>query len=234
MKLLLVLGSDDHYGAIVANTKVQGCDLIRYRHVLKAMDNIDEVNHSAIIISARDFPMHWKLLVQFIRSERSIDLCPIIILKGERFGAEETSKAFFLGVNGVMAETLDNVEDIARFKKILGLPCNGSRTAGERSFAIEPWHNVGLLVADLCGRSIITGNVTDISSENLRFTPIQSPSLDETVLHKDLFECSLRIGNVILSPVCRVSSIGEKILLDFVSFPEDERQLMRQHLQNLF
>jgi hypothetical protein len=74
--------------------KPLGFELIRYHHVLKAMDNIDETDPSGIIISARDFPRHWKTMVQFVRSERPKDACPIIILKGENFPLEETSKAF--------------------------------------------------------------------------------------------------------------------------------------------
>jgi len=236
MKLLLVLGSDDNSDAVFAKTKAQGFELIRYRHVLKAMDNIDEIDPSAVIISARDFPMHWKLLVQFIRSERSMEKCPIIILKGERFNAEETSKAYFLRVNGIMADSLENDEEVDRFRKILGLPCDDGSAAEEvknRSFAVEPWHNVGLLIADLFGSSVIAGDVSDVSSESLTFTPVQALSLDETALHKELHECSLRVGDAIFSPVCRICSIGEKISLDFVSFPENEQQLMNRHLQSL-
>ena len=68
MKLLLVLSSDETYNHISHFVKPLGFELIRYNHILKAMDNIDEIEPAAIIISARDFPRHWKIMVQFVRN----------------------------------------------------------------------------------------------------------------------------------------------------------------------
>ena len=41
MKLLLVLGSNDNYEMITKSLQPLGFELIRYRQVQKAMDNID-------------------------------------------------------------------------------------------------------------------------------------------------------------------------------------------------
>ena len=230
MKLLLVLGSDDNYGVISENAKALGFAIIRYRYVLKAMDNIDEIDPEAVIISAGDFPLHWKLLVQFIRSDRPKEICPIIILKGDRFDTEETSEALFLGVNGVMAESLDTNEDLDRFKQILGCNYDEKKPC---SCAVEPWHHVGLLLSGLCGKPIISGDVKAISSDSLTFTPPDSWSIDASLLHQELHECSLRVGDSIFSPVCRINGIDHNILLDFVSFPGDEQQALTRQLEML-
>jgi hypothetical protein len=229
MKLLLVLGSDDNYDAFTQTIAPLDFELIRYRHVLKAMDNIDEIDPAAIVISARDFPRHWKILVQFVRNERSKEVCPIIILKGESFSAEETSKAFFLGVNGVISDTLEREEEIYRLKNILGSPMPEQK----QQFFVEPWNRISLLIADLSGRSLVIGDVKTISSNGLSFIP-EAPPVKTAQLNKELKECSLRAGDAILSPVCRITGTEKNISLEFVSFPDDEQQTLDHYLEETF
>jgi len=231
MKLLLVLGSDDNYDVISRNTAPLGFELIRYRHVLKAMDNIDEIDPAAIIISARDFPRHWKVLVQFIRSERSKEACPIIILKGTNFNDEETSKALFLGVNGILGDMLENRDDIDSLHDILGHSRPADRGQKERHFFVEPWHRTGLLIANLLDKSIIIGDIKTISANGLSFSPAKPLPEKAVILNKELRECSLRVGDAILAPVCRISGVDKDISLEFISFPDDERPLYDHYLE---
>jgi hypothetical protein len=230
MKLLLVLGSDDNYEAISQCTELLGFELIRYRHVLKAMDNIDEINPSAIIISARDFPRHWKILVQFVRNERPKETCPIVILKGSNFNTEETSKAFFLGVNGIIPDMLDNQEDIGVLHTILG---SSALETEHRKFFVEPWHRVGLLIANFLDKTILNADVKTISTSGLSFSAGNSIPAKAARMEKELTECSLRIGKAILSPVCRVTGTGKHIALEFVSFPPAEREILDYYLKEL-
>jgi hypothetical protein len=195
------------------------------------MDNIDEVDPAAIIISARDFPRHWKVLVQFTRNERSKEACPIIILKGTNFSTEETSKALFLGVNGIAAETLENQDDIDRLKNILGRSSPAPEEKKHRKFSVEPWHRIGFLVAGIPGKSIIAANIKNISASGLVFSPVPSLPAKAVKVDKELRECSLRAGDAILSPVCRITGMGRNITLEFVSFPANERQMLNQYLE---
>ena len=229
MKLLLVLGSDDHYDAFAQNVVSLGFEVIRYSHVLKAMDNIDEIDPASIVISARDFPRHWKTLVQFVRHERSKETCPVIILRGESFSAEETSKAFFLGVNGVISDALDREEEIYRLKTILSSlsPKQTSR------FYVEPWNRISLLIAGIAGESLVIGDVKTISANGLSFVP-ESPQIKTVQLNQNLNECSLRAGDSILSPVCRVTDTEKNISLEFVSFPGDEQNTLDRYLEETF
>ena len=230
MKLLLVLGSDDNYNTISQSINSLGFEMIRYRHVLKAMDNIDEIDPAAIMISARDFPRHWKILVQFVRNERPKEVCPIIILKGGSFSAEETSKAFYLGVNGIVTDTLEHHEDIDRLKNIFGRPVPSTQ---EQQFFVEPWHRVGLLIADLSDRSFIIGDVKIISANGLSFSSEQPLPPNAVTVNKELKECSLRVGDAILSPVCRITGAEKDIPLEFVSFPDDEQRVLNSYLEEI-
>ena len=235
MKLLLVLGSDDNYDAIFRNTTPLGFELIRYRHVLKAMDNIDEIDPAAIIISARDFPRHWKILVQFIRSERPKETCPIVILKGTNFNTEETSKALFLGVNGILDDMLEDQDDINRLRELLDCPAPSyGEASSSRHFSVEPWHRVGLLIAGFSGKSIVVADVKTISADGLSFYPTRPLPPQAVTLNKELPLCSLRAGDAILSPVCRISGVDKTISLEFVSFPGDERRVFDQYLEELY
>jgi len=234
MKLLLVLGSDDHYDTFVQTVAHLGYELIRYRHVLKAMDNIDEVDPAAIVISARDFPRHWKILVQFVRHERTKETCPIIILRGESFSAEDTSKAFFLGVNGVIGDTLEREEEVSRLNNILGSSAPDAHAPGQTPrFFVEPWNRISLLVAGLSGEALVIGDVKTISSNGLSFIS-EHPQIKTVQLHQELTECSLRAGDSILSPVCRVTGTDKNISLEFVSFPGDEQSALNRYLEETF
>jgi hypothetical protein len=229
----LVLGSDDSYDIFTQYIKPLGFELIRYRHVLKAMDNIDEVDPAGIIISARDFPRHWKILVQFVRNQRSKESCPIIILKGDAFPLEETSKAFFLGVNGIVIESLDNTAEIDRLQTILGrfIAVNEKRKA--RRYHAAPWNHIGFLIANPSDKKIIPGAVKTISSSGISFSPVNSAMMKEIYLDTELNECSLRVGNSVLSPVCRLVRTGRTVSLGFVSFPDGEEKILKSYLETL-
>jgi len=231
MKLLLVLGSDDNFDIVSSSIPPLGFEIIRYRYVLKAMDNIEEVNPAAIVISARDFPRHWKILVQFVRSERSREACPIILLKGGTFSTEETSKAFFLGVNGVLDDALETPAKLDRLQNILGryVPVNEKRK--HHRYLVEPWHRVGFLIANSSDRDIVSGVVQNISAGGLSFLPANLRSLESDAVDTEFRECSLRVGDSILSPVCRLVRTGKIVSMEFMSFPKGEQRVLEQYLE---
>jgi hypothetical protein len=233
MKLLAILGSDESYAGVSQYVKPLGFELIRYRHVLKAMDNVDEVDPAAIIISARDFPRHWKILVQFVRSQRSKEECPIIILKGENFSLEESSRAFFLGVSGIVTEDMGNSEEIDRLQGILSRYISVDEKRKNRRFHIEPGSQCEFLMMDPVNQAIVPGEVKTISSTGLSFSPANSSMAKDIVLDMELPETSLRLGSAILSPACRLVRTGRIISLEFVSFPEDEQNILEKCLEEL-
>jgi hypothetical protein len=233
MKLLLVMGSDDACNMISLYVKPLGFDIIRYYNVLKAMDNIDETDPSAIIISARDFPRHWKTMVQFVRSERPKDICPIILLKGDNFPLEETSKAFYLGVSGIIDEALDNSAEIDRLQGILNryIPVDEKRRA--RRYQTKKWQRFNFIFANPGDKTLITGEVKTISAGGLSFYPDHSALMKDIRLNMELAECSLRAGDNILSPVCRLVRTGRIVSLEFVSFPYQEAETLEKYLESL-
>jgi len=230
MKLLLVLGSDETYNLISLHLKPMGFDFIRYYNVLKAMDNIDETDPRGIIISARDFPRHWKTMVQFIRSERPKNVCPIIILIGNNFTVDETTKAYYLGVSGIVSEDFNNPTEIIRVQEILCryLPTDEKRRA--RRYHVQPWQQLNFVFSIPEEKLLITGEVKNISSAGLSFLPDHSDFLRKVHLYDEFTNCSLRAGEDFLSPVCRLVRTGRLISMEFVSFPEKELEVLEEYL----
>ncbi|MDR1636025.1 MAG: PilZ domain-containing protein [Treponema sp.] len=230
MKLLLVMGSNDTYDLISLYIKPLGFELVRYRHVIKAMDNVDEVDPAGIIISANDFPRHWKAVVQFVRAERSKENCPIIVLKGQDFSLEESSQAFFIGVSGLVDESLGDT-DLERLQTIISryIPVEDRRKA--QRFFVEDRKNFRFLVSNPLDKTLIPGDIKTISFTGFSFLPVYSTLIKDITLFTELSECSLRVGDRILSPVCRLVRAGRIIALEFVSFPPGEQETLKKYLE---
>jgi hypothetical protein len=232
MKLLLALASDDTYDLISLYIRPLGFELIRYRHIIKAMDNMDEVDPAGIIISANDFPRHWKAMVQFIRAERSKEICPVILLTGKNFPLESTTQAFYIGISGIVNETLAG-PDLDRLQTIISryIPVDDRRRS--RRFFTSEWARFGLLISSPVDKTIIPGQVKNISVSGLSFSPAHSTLMKDINLHTVLPQCSLRAGPMILSPRCRMARTGRIVSLEFVSFPGDEQNMLEKYLEEL-
>jgi hypothetical protein len=230
MKLLLVVGSDDTYNLISLYIKPLGFELIRYRHVIKAMDNVDEVDPAGIIISANDFPRHWKALVQFVRADRPKEVCPVIVLKGQDFPLEESSQAFFIGVSGLVDETLGNA-DLERLQTIISryIPVEDRRRA--QRFFVEDRKSFGFLTSNPLDKTLIPGDIKTVSFTGFSFLPVYSALVKDITLFMELPDCSLRVGDRILSPVCRLVRTGRIIAMEFVSFPPGEQDYLKKYLE---
>ena len=233
MKLLLVLGSDDNYAPISRHIKPLGFEIIHYRYVIKAMDNVDEINPQAIIISARDFPRHWKIFVHFVRAERTKENCPIVILKASGFLAEESSQAFFLGINGMVSEDLDNPTELGSLQSLLGRHLRVNEKRKHIRINVMPEHRLGFILARPLDKLIIPGELITISRSGISFMPIGLSLLNNIDTNTRLNECSLRSGDDILSPVCRLVRSGKIISMKFVSFPGNEKQILERYLEEL-
>ncbi|MDR1444422.1 MAG: PilZ domain-containing protein [Treponema sp.] len=232
MKLLLVTGSDDTYDLVSLYIRPLGFELVRYRYIVKAMDNVDEIDPAGVIISANDFPRHWKAMVQFIRAERPKEMCPIILLAGKNFPLEATTQAFYIGVSGIVDETLSTPE-LDRLQTIISryIPVDERRRS--RRFYTGEWARFGLLISSPVDKTIIPGDIKNISASGISFSPAHSSLMKDIDLHAVLPQCSLRAGHLILSPTCRLTRIGRIASLEFVSFPGDEQNILEKYLEEL-
>lgn len=236
MKLLVILDSDEILAIISEKIKPLGFDLIRYRQVLKAMDNVEEIDPTGIIISAQDFPRHWKTLVQFVRSERPKEVCPIVVLTGPGFSTDDAAKAVYIGVSGIVHENLSRPAEVDRLQNILGRYIELEDKRRSRRYHAESWTRFGLCLANPRTKEIITGEVETLSSTGISFAP-DDPQLIESIPNdEELADCSLRVGDHILSPICQVvrkTRNGTVLSLEFVFLPMEEQALLDGYLESL-
>ncbi len=117
MKALLIAENEKVIDGITNILANEGYDVIVYRWLLKALDNIEEISPHLIVISAKDYPRHWKTLVQYTASIFKKQMPEIILYANMDFSGDEKNKAKALHIRGVFYSTSE--EGLEGFKKIL-------------------------------------------------------------------------------------------------------------------
>lgn len=97
MKALLVVEDKQVLNELKQILNEQGFDTICYQWIIKALDNVEEISPHIVIISAKDYPRHWKTLVQYIQSNL-IETEPAIILISNELSKDESDKVAFLKI----------------------------------------------------------------------------------------------------------------------------------------
>lgn len=121
MKALIIADDDIVIEKLKASLTDDGYDVITYRWLIKAMDNVEEIAPEVIVISASSYPRHWKTLVQFVQSGIG-GVVPKVVLYAEReFNDDDLKKSEALNITGIFnsldAEGLSELSDILSNKK---------------------------------------------------------------------------------------------------------------------
>lgn len=106
MKVLLIAEEDQTINALVPAIKKSGAEIITYRWLLKALDNVEEIAPDMVIISTAEYPRHWKTFVQFTKSGIGGVVPKVILYNSRPMNDDEKAKARSLGVFG-MFNSLD-------------------------------------------------------------------------------------------------------------------------------
>lgn len=117
MKALLIANSARTIDNISQVLEAAGYDVIIYRWLLKALDNIEEISPHLIIISAKEYPRHWKILAQFATTFFTSYQPQIILYAQGGLDDEDTRKANILKVRGVF-DSVD-VKGLDKLREIL-------------------------------------------------------------------------------------------------------------------
>ena len=81
MKALLISESDEILNSYAAFFKETGYDTVCYRWLLKAMDNLEEIEPLVVFIDGFGYPRHWKTLAQYIKT--SFKNAPLVLLAAD-------------------------------------------------------------------------------------------------------------------------------------------------------
>ena len=106
MKALLIAEEEQTINALTPVIKGAGAEIIVYRWLLKALDNVEEIAPDAVIISTAEYPRHWKTFVQFTKSGIGGVVPKVILYNSRPMDDKEKAKARSLGVFG-MIQSLD-------------------------------------------------------------------------------------------------------------------------------
>ena len=114
MKALLISESDEILNSYAAFFKKAGYDTVCYRWLLKAMDNLEEIEPLVVFIDGFGYPRHWKTLAQYIKT--SFKNAPLVLLAAD-LSEEETKKADCLDVHCIRG----SIDDEQTRRNILSL-----------------------------------------------------------------------------------------------------------------
>ncbi len=116
MKALLIAEDEQTINALVPAIKSAGAEVIVYRWLLKALDNVEEIAPDAVIISTAEYPRHWKTFAQFTKSGFGGKVPKTILYNSKPMGNDEKEKARSLGVFGMFSSLdKDGLEDLKNY-----------------------------------------------------------------------------------------------------------------------
>jgi len=138
-----------------------------------------------------------------------------------------------LGVSAIVTETMDDSSEIDRLQGILGRYIKDDEKRRTPRLNTESWQRLGFTFTRPDNNILVTGEVKDISNGGLSFLPDNPSLLKDIALYIELEECSLRVGESILSPVCSLNRTGRNISMQFVSFPDGEQIILNNYLEHL-
>lgn len=100
MKALIISDDEFFVSQSVSFLKENDFDVIIYKWLLKALDNIEEIHPDLIILSTNEYPRHWKTLVQFVKSGIGGEKIFLCLYEPLKLSEDDEEKAKVLGING--------------------------------------------------------------------------------------------------------------------------------------
>lgn len=120
MKAIIICDDEELIGKVDSALASLSYDTIIYRWLLKALDNIEEIRPDIVIVSASDYPRHWKTLTQFIKSGIAGKIPDVILYVPKSFSETEKMKAQKLGIKGIF-DSCDK-DGMSLFRSIVNSP----------------------------------------------------------------------------------------------------------------
>ena len=98
MKALVISDRQEIIDFVTPLLKENGFDLIHYRWIIKALDNIEEIQPDVIVLSAGEYPRHWKTLAGFVQSGIGGNDVKVYLYETSPLSEEDEKKAKGLGI----------------------------------------------------------------------------------------------------------------------------------------
>ena len=113
MKALVISDRPEIIDFVTPLLKEKSFDLIHYRWIIKALDNIEEIQPDVIVLSAGEYPRHWKTLAGFVQSGIGGNDVKLYLYETTPLSEEDLKKSKELGVYSFTEAfaSCENVED---------------------------------------------------------------------------------------------------------------------------
>jgi len=216
MKVLLLSANDTTKASLEFHFRPLGLDIIRYSNPLKAMDNLDEIEPELVLVSATDFPRHWKPLLTLIRDSWSKDECVVILLKGPEFDYDEAAKAAFLETNGIIYEDFSTPGDIEQLKELITRYKSLRDGRSSTRMIVKDYDTISFMFSHPATFQFLTGRVIDISLTGLNFESDSETDPGIWTVGLVIEAASLRIGNSIADIDCKIVRHNRQIGFAFI------------------
>ena len=228
MKAIIICDDDEVIGKVDAALASLSYDTIIYRWLLKALDNIEEIRPDIVVVSASDYPRHWKTLTQFIKSGIAGKIPDVILYVPKSFSETEKMKAQKLGIKGIF-DSCDE-DGMSFFRSIVNSPTGALSPDPEKADKVRSAEAASIsetLSAEGLSDSkirtavfthpktgaFVTGTIRTLSDGSAEFTA-DIPSLAAEIASGDkIEELSLRISGVPTYCTASVVSAENEIII---------------------
>ncbi len=216
MKVLLIIEHDSTRDSIIQHLSPRGFDFIHYFNPVKAIDNILEISPDMVIFSAVDYPRHWKPFIKVLRLFKNKEESIFILLKGENFPVEESTKATLLEVNGIISDNLEDPLAIQQLEDIFSRYNVLDENRLDRRYIGRAVEDIEFIFSHPVTLNIISGEITDISLNGLCFKP-EMPRYTQDIMEGIVLEnCTLRINNSFYPVAAKVIRNNVQLSFKFI------------------
>lgn len=163
MKALIIAEDDDVINSISSVLKNKGFEVITYRWLLKALDNVEEIAPHLAVISTREYPRHWKTFVQFTQSSIGGIIPKIILYNSLELSSDEMEKAKALGISGSFSSLQQ--EGLSKLSNILDTCFN------ESDESVSTNHELPCMFTNPNSGQLVSGKIHELSGESIHFKP---------------------------------------------------------------
>ena len=233
VKVLLVIEQDTTKDQILRHLAPRGFDFIHYRNPIKAIDNIEEIKPDLVIFSAVDFPRHWKPFIIVQRSFFTKNESVFILLKGDHFPAEESTKASTLEVNGIVSDNLEDPDVLGQLEDIFSRNNVIDDKRISRRYLSTVTRDLEFIFTHPLSTSLITGEITDISLGGISFLP-EAPHITQDIREGTLLtNCTLRLKETFNTISVTVIRNNNFLSLGFHNLDQDLKDELMEYFHEI-
>lgn len=187
MKALIICNDDDVFIKMEKVLKDAHYETIRYKHLLKALDNVEEIQSDVVIISALDYPRHWKTFTQYAKSGVTGKVPKVVLYTPSSLSDEDKKKASDL-VSGTFSSCSD--EELEKLLSILlesEYTTNFSNYENSEEDSSSASNIQSLIFSHPKSNFIITGTVSSSEENYVQFIP-DYPTLVSDIQVEDVIQ----------------------------------------------